>query len=142
MNRNLDAVFADAASIEDELASHQKTVTAAVDVAAIDDAERIHAGAMIARLDELDHVLSDMMRFCRYRESQERGRTHEMQAAAGDARAELERHRVAARPDLATAQAEENTHLGQTRAAMKRIADAGTTMRHDAGFYRCDHGNH
>lgn len=142
MNRNLDAVFGDAATIEDELTSHETTVASAADVAAVEDADRVHAERMTARLDELDRVLSNMMTFCRYRESQERGRTHEMQAAAANVRAELERHRLAARPDLPSAQAEENMHLGQTRGAMKRIADAGAAMRHEAGFYRCDHGNH
>lgn len=141
MNRDLDRVFEQALLVERELDAHA-AVTAATDRTAIDDAEMRHRGAMAPPMDAVDHMLADMSMYCRHRQSQERGRTHAMQAAMTSMREELERHRLAPRPDLATARAEEEKHLRESRAILIRLRDAGGVMRHDAGLYRCEHGNH
>lgn len=111
-------------------------------MARTEEAEKAHEDAMASPMTGVDHALTDMTTFCRHRETQERGRTHEMQGAMREMRAELQRHRTAPAPDLATAPSEEDKHLGQSRAVLQRARDAGSAMRHEAGFYRCDHGNH
>lgn len=142
MNRNLDRVFAQASAVDGELDTHAAAVGAAADMAAVDAAEASHRAVMGTHMDDLDHMLTDMTTYCRHRETQERGRAHDMQAAMTAMRGELERHRLAARPDLPAARSEEDKHLRESRGILTRLRDAGSAMRHEAGFYRCQHGNH
>jgi hypothetical protein len=142
MNRDLDLVFAEAARVDDELGAHAAAVSASTESSAVDAVEKAHHDAMLPHMDELDHMLADMTTYCRHRETQERGRTHDMQAAMTSMRRELERHRAAPRPDLSAARTEEETHLREARAILTGLRDAGSAMRHEAGFYRCQHGNH
>ena len=142
MNRDLDRVLEQATAVEAELDRHAAAVAAAGDVVGVEAAEASHRDAMSGHVSEMDHVLSDMTMYCRHRESEERGRTHEMQSAMSAMRAELDRHRASAPADVVAARAEEQKHLGESRALMRRVRDAGNAMRHEAGFYRCEHGNH
>ncbi|MBS2012629.1 MAG: hypothetical protein JST00_07080 [Deltaproteobacteria bacterium] len=142
MNLELDRVSDQASLLDRELDAHAAAIAAATSPAAVDVAEAAHGDAMAPRMGDLDHMLVDMMTYCRQRQSQERGRTHDMQSAVASMRAELERHRSAPRADLVAARAEEEKHLRETRGIMTRLRDAGTAMRHEAGFYRCQHSNH
>jgi hypothetical protein len=142
MNRGLDRVFDEAAALETELDAHAAAISTATDTAAVDTAEASHRDVMGRRMTNLDHELADMTTFCRHRQTQERGRTQDMQAATASMRDELERHRTAARPDVTAARMEEERHRGESQSILTRLRDAGSTMRHDAGFYRCQHSNH
>ncbi len=142
MNAELDRVFDGASALDRDLDAHANAVSSATDLGMIEAAEATHGTMMASHMDGVDHVLSDMTMFCRHRASEERGRTHEMQGAMTDMRSELERHRQAPRPDIAAARAEEDKHLGQSRAVLNRLRDVGAAMRHEAGFYRCAHGMH
>lgn len=143
MNRQLDRVSEATTGLEAEIASHATGLATARDVTAIEGAEAAHRNAMNGYMADLEPKLADMMTFCRQRQSQERGRTHEMLSALASLRTELERHRTASRADVvAVALDEEQQHLRETRAALLRIRDATSAMRHEAGFYRCEHSNH
>lgn len=142
MNRDLDHVFDGAAALETELDTHAASVSSATSTAAVDAAEASHRDVMGQHMSNLDHQLADMTTFCRHRETQERGRTQEMQGAMTLMRDELERHRTTPRPDVTAARTEEDRHRRESQTILTRLRDAGTTMRHDAGFYRCQHSNH
>lgn len=142
MNRDLDRVFERVTAIETELDRHGSATDSASTIAELEAAESSHGETMSEHVSEMDHVLADMTMYCRHRESQERGRTHQMQSAMSAMRGELERHRSSSRGDLGAARAEEQKYLGESRAFTKRVRDAGNSMRDEAGFYRCAHGNH
>lgn len=142
MNRDLDRVSERAALVETELDAHASAVAAAGDLGAIETAEGRHRTVMGPHMDDLDHLLADMTTYCRHRATREVGRTHDMQAAMTGMRAEMDRHRLAARQDVTTARAEEERHVRDSRGILTAMRDAGAAMRHDAGLYRCEHGNH
>ena len=141
MNRDLDRVFDQASVMDRELSAHAVTVNAASERSATDSAEVAHRDALLPPMNELDRVLSEMTTYCRHQQGQERGRTHDMQAAMTAMRDELERHRAAPRVDLPTTRLEEERHLRESRAILIRLRDGGSAMRHEAGYYRCGHGN-
>ena len=142
MNRDLDLMFDEAARVDDELGAHAAAVSASTESSAVDAVEKAHHDVMLPQVDALDHMLADMTTYCRHRETQERGRTHDMQAAMTSMRREFERHRATPRTDLAAARTEEERHLREGRAILTGLRDAGTAMRHEAGFYLCQHRNH
>lgn len=142
MNRDLDRVFDRASLMDRELDTHASAVSVATELSAIETADARHRDAMGPHMDDLDHMLADMTMYCRHRETQERGRAHDMQAAMTAMRGELERHRAAPRRDVPSGRAEEDKHLRESRGILTRLRDAGSAMRHEAGFYRCQHGNH
>lgn len=142
MNRDLDRVFEHAAIVDTELDGHASAVASAGDLGALERAETNHRDAMAVHVQDLDRVLVDMTAYCHQSGMSEVGRTHEMQGAMKRMRDQMEGHGRAPRPDLGTARAEEETHLREARGILRAMRDAGTAMRHDAGFYRCQHGNH
>jgi hypothetical protein len=142
MNRDLDRVFEHASALEGELDRHAGAIETASSVADVQAAEASHEEAMNQHVSDMDHVLGDMTMYCRHRDSEERGRTHDMQSAMSAMRGELDRHRTSTAADLEAARSEEQKHLGESRALIKRVRDDGNAMRHEAGFYRCEHGNH
>lgn len=142
MNRDLDRVFERAALVDTELDTHASAVASASELSAIETAEAAHRDAMSPHMDDLDHMLADMTKYCRHRSTQEFGRTHDMQAEMKRMMDEMERHRLAPRPDLPAARAEEEKHVRESRGLLRTMRDAASAMRHEAGFYRCEHGNH
>lgn len=142
MNRDLDRLFDRAALVDSELDTHASAVASASDLGAIETAEAAHRDAMAPHVDDLDHMLADMTAYCRHRSTREFGRTDDMQGAMKRMREEMDRHRLAPRPDLGAARAEEEKHVRESRGILRTMRDTGTAMRHEAGFYRCEHGNH
>ncbi len=142
MNGDLDRVFEHADLVDRELDAHASAITATTDASAVEAAEGAHRDSMGPHMSDLDHMLVDMTAYCRHRSTQASGRTHEMQAAMKALKDEMERHRLAARPDLPAARAEEEKHVRESRGVLRTMRDAGIKMRHEVGFYRCQHGNH
>lgn len=142
MNQDLDRVSEHAALVDGELDTHASAIASSSDLGAIETAETAHQNAMTPHMGELDHMLADMTTYCRHRSTREFGRTHDMLAAVKATRDEMERHRLAPRPDLLAARAEEEKHVRAARAILRAMRDTGMAMRQDAGFYRCEHGNH
>jgi len=142
MNAELDRVFDQALLVERELDSHQVAAAPLVVPTSIDAIELAHGTAMQSHMDVLDHMLGDMTTYCRNRQSQELGATHDMQASMTTMRTEVERHVAAPRTDLSSTRAEEAVHQRESRLSLTRLREAGNAMRPEAGFYRCEHGNH
>lgn len=142
MNRDLDRVFEQALALDRELEVHAAGVLATAKTGDASAREEGHRDSMSPHMSELDHVLADMATYCRHRESRQGGRTDDMEAAMSLMRDEFERHRRASRPDALAVRSEEDRHLRESRELLSRLRDAGSAMRHEAGYYRCEHGMH
>jgi hypothetical protein len=142
MNRDVDRVIEHTSSVDDGLALHASMVSQATDPVVVAAMETAHYDSMGEHITELDRTVADMGTYCMGERMTARGRTHDMETAMTEMGNERERHRAAPRVDVVGARAEEERHVRDLRAILVSMRTTGEAMRHDAGLYRCQHGDH